>query len=51
MEEASTMHHLGYVFQQMWNEDEQYRKHLKRQDRRDGRRTRTAQPRRKPVSF
>ena len=43
------MHPLGYVFQQLLNEDEEYRTHLRRQARRKARPARTARPtRRRP---
>ena len=44
------MHHLGYVFQQFWNEDEEYRRHVRRRARRTPRPTGTGKPRR-PDSF
>jgi len=38
------MHPLGYVFQQLLNENEEYREHLRRQARRRSRQARTARP-------
>ena len=43
------MHPLGYVFQQLLNEDEEYRRHVSRQARRRSRQTRTARPTRRRV--
>ncbi len=45
------MHHLGYVFQQFWNDDEEYRKRVRRRARRRSPSARTGKPRRSSDSL
>ena len=45
------MHHLGYVFQQFWNDDEEYRKHVRRRSPPRSPSARTGKPRRSRDSF
>jgi hypothetical protein len=44
------MHHVGYLFQQFWNDDEAYREQVKRRSRRRPRPPRSGRPKR-PDSF
>ena len=45
------MHHLGYVFQQFWNDDEEHRKRVRRRARRRSPSARTGKPRRSSDSL